>query len=91
MMSFGALKYFESVIKKLKKIIVLYQPHDLHLCIPSHTIRLPVAYTQLEQNKDNSTMSQNQHHCRSLTKSLSHSQVQLSRPLCIIFIHIIEY
>ncbi len=33
MMSFGALKYFESVIKKLKKIIALYQPRDLHLCI----------------------------------------------------------
>ncbi len=32
MMSFGALKYFESVIEKLKNIIVLYQPRDLHLC-----------------------------------------------------------
>ncbi len=32
MMSFGALKYFGSVIKKLKKIIVPYQPRDLHLC-----------------------------------------------------------
>ncbi len=32
MMSFDALKYFESVIKKLKKIIALYQPCDLHLC-----------------------------------------------------------
>ncbi len=31
MMSFGALKYFGSVIKKLKKILVLYQPRDLHL------------------------------------------------------------
>ncbi len=29
MMSFGALKYFESVIKKLKKIIVFYQPRDV--------------------------------------------------------------
>ncbi len=31
MMSLGALKYFESVYKKLKKIIVPYQPRDLHL------------------------------------------------------------
>ncbi len=31
MMRFGALKYFGSVITKLKKIIVLYQPRDLHL------------------------------------------------------------
>ncbi len=31
MMTFSALKYFGSVIKKLKKIIVLYQPRDLHL------------------------------------------------------------
>ncbi len=31
MMSFGALKYFGSVIKKLKKIILLSQPRDLHL------------------------------------------------------------
>ncbi len=36
MMSFGALKYFGSVIKKLKKIIVRYQPRDLHLCIRQH-------------------------------------------------------
>ncbi len=33
MLSFGALKYFGSVIKKLKKIIVPYQPRDLHLCL----------------------------------------------------------
>ncbi len=33
MISFGALKYFRSIIKKLKKIIVLYQPRDLYLCI----------------------------------------------------------
>ncbi len=32
MMSFGTLEYFESIIKKLKKIIVLYQPRDLYLC-----------------------------------------------------------
>ncbi len=31
MMSFGALKYFGSVIKKVKKIIVLYQPRDLQV------------------------------------------------------------
>ncbi len=30
-MRFGALKYFGSVITKLKKIVVLYQPRDLHL------------------------------------------------------------
>ncbi len=28
MLSFDALKFFGSVIKKLKKIIVLYQPRD---------------------------------------------------------------
>ncbi len=39
MMSFGALKYFESVIKKLKKIIVLYQPRDLHLWYTSDAKR----------------------------------------------------
>ncbi len=31
MMRFGALNYFGSVINKLKKIIVLYQPRDLHV------------------------------------------------------------
>ncbi len=33
MMSFGALKYFESVIKKLKKIIVLYINHVIYICV----------------------------------------------------------
>ncbi len=37
MMSFGALKYFESVIKKLKKIIVFYQPRDVHMCNGKYT------------------------------------------------------
>ncbi len=32
MMSFGTLKYFGSIIQKLKKIIVLYQPRDLYMC-----------------------------------------------------------
>ncbi len=33
MMSFGTLKYFGSIIEKLKKIIVLYQPCDFYLCL----------------------------------------------------------
>ncbi len=38
MMSFGTLKYFGSIMKKLKKIIVLYQPRDLYLCIQQYTL-----------------------------------------------------
>ncbi len=41
MMSFGALKYFGSVTKKLKKIIVPYQPSDLHLCTYPNYITIP--------------------------------------------------
>ncbi len=33
MMNFGALNWFDSFVKKLKKSIELYQPRDLYLCL----------------------------------------------------------
>ncbi len=58
MMTFGALNWFDSFIKKLKKSIELYYPCDLHLCvaITDITETLPLAHNiiyQLVGDKEN--------------------------------------